>query len=254
MVPRVHVKLKFRKDDYLPSKLWFKDENSRVTFKGQLNIKRASLKFENIEDERNNVEKMACKVLNVILGRDVRNAVRNSNEKKLSLVKKGREMHKKYLSDKFYENKRNLRKVERGLKYKLTRYQVKTMDEKPEDLEDEAWWQNIKYYWKNWERIVNMDSPTYLLPTTLCSTKLSEANTATHASPPSQPIQSSTLVPFRDRNEERNKQRWTEHFEIIANCDKVMGNVWDRTEKVCRTLEVNEDLFWRKIRDITERG
>ena len=55
---------------------------------------------------------------------------------------------KNYLSDKSYENKRNVKKVEKVLKYELRRCEVETMDEIAEDLEDAARRHNSKIlYW-----------------------------------------------------------------------------------------------------------
>ena len=53
-------------------------------------------------------------------------------------------MYKNYLSDMWYENKRNLKKVEKELKYELSRCEVKAMDKIAEDLVDAARWHNSK--------------------------------------------------------------------------------------------------------------
>ena len=45
-------------------------------------------------------------------------------------------LYKNYLSDRSYENKRNVKKVEKALKCKLRRCEVETMDKIAEDLED----------------------------------------------------------------------------------------------------------------------
>ena len=47
-------------------------------------------------------------------------------------------MYKNYLSDRSYENKRNVKKVEKALKYELRRCEVAAMDKIAEDLEDVA--------------------------------------------------------------------------------------------------------------------
>ena len=45
-------------------------------------------------------------------------------------------MYKNYLSDRSYENKRNVKKAEKVLKYELRRCEVEAMDKIAEDLED----------------------------------------------------------------------------------------------------------------------
>ena len=53
-----------------------------------------------------------------------------------------------YLSDRSYENKTNVRKVEKALKYELRRCEVEAMDKISEDLEDAARRHNSKMlYW-----------------------------------------------------------------------------------------------------------
>jgi hypothetical protein len=58
----------------------------------------------------------------------------------------------------------------------------------------------------------------------------------------------SGLVPVKDRNEatisdnERVKERWTEHFESVLNCDRVTGKNMEENAKVCDTLDVKEEL------------
>ena len=47
-----------------------------------------------------------------------------------------------YLSDRSYENKKNVNKVEKALKYELIRCEVEAMGKIDEDLEDAARWHN----------------------------------------------------------------------------------------------------------------
>ena len=53
-------------------------------------------------------------------------------------------MYKSYLSDRLYENKRNVRKVEKALKCELRWCEVEAMDEIAEDVEDAARRHNSK--------------------------------------------------------------------------------------------------------------
>jgi hypothetical protein len=72
----------------------------------------------------------------------------NTIENALSLAEKGMGLHKKYLSDRWYENKRNARKVEKLLKYELRRCKMEAMNEIAEDLVDAARLHNNKtLYW-----------------------------------------------------------------------------------------------------------
>ena len=57
------------------------------------------------------------------------------------------------------------------------------------------------------------------------------------------------LVTVKDGNratisdKERVKKRWTEHFESGLNRDTVPGKDMEENEKVCDTLDLNEDLL-----------
>ena len=53
-------------------------------------------------------------------------------------------MYKNYLSDRSCENKRNVKKVDKALKYELRRCEVEAMDKIAEDLEDAARLHNCK--------------------------------------------------------------------------------------------------------------
>ena len=126
-------------------------------------------------------------------------------------------MYKNYLSDRSDENKRNVKKVEKALKYELRRCEVEAMDKIAEDLEDAARRHNSKIlYWH-----VN---------------KLKGSSQY-------------GLLPVKDRNgatisdKEKVKERWVEHFENVLNRDRVAGKDIDENEKVCDTLDVKEDLF-----------
>ena len=61
--------------------------------------------------------------------RKVGNVDRNIIENALSLAEKGMGLHKKYLSDTLYENKRNVRKVDKSLKYELRTCEMEAMNE-----------------------------------------------------------------------------------------------------------------------------
>ena len=57
-------------------------------------------------------------------------------------------MYKNYLSDRSLENKKNVKKVGKPLKYELRRCEVEAMDEIAGDLEDAARRHNSKIlYW-----------------------------------------------------------------------------------------------------------
>jgi hypothetical protein len=84
-----------------------------------LNIKQKSLKLDNVEDEWNNFRKIVCKVTDGLLGKKVRNPARNISKNALCLIKRRRGLDKNYLRDKSYENKKNVKKVEKALKYQL---------------------------------------------------------------------------------------------------------------------------------------
>ena len=126
-------------------------------------------------------------------------------------------MYKNYLSDMLYENKRNIKKVQKALKYELRRCEMEAMDKITEDLEDAARRHNSKIlYWH-----VN---------------KLKGSS-------------QSGLVQVKDRNgatisdKEKVKERWVENLENMQNRDTVAGKDMDENEKVCDTLDVKEDMF-----------
>ena len=54
------------------------------------------------------------------------------------MFKRRRGLYKNYLSDRSNENKRNIQKVEKALKYELRRCEMEAMDKIAEDLEDAA--------------------------------------------------------------------------------------------------------------------
>ena len=69
------------------------------TFQEQLNTKIESLKFDNVEDGWNNFGKTICKVADGVIGKKVKTAARNINDKALCLIKRRRFLYKNYLSD-----------------------------------------------------------------------------------------------------------------------------------------------------------
>ena len=220
VVFKVNLKLKFRKSNSLPESYdvgRLQDENLRKKFQEQLSTKLEGLKFDNVEDGWNNFRKTICEVADGVLGKSAKTATRNISEKALGLIESRRGLYKNYLSDRSYENKRNVKKVEKALKYELRRCEMEAMDKIAEDLEDAARRHNSKIlYWH-----VN---------------KLKGSSR-------------SGLVPVKDRNgvtisdKEKVKERWVEHFENVLNQDTVAGKDIDENEKVCDTLDVKEDLF-----------
>ena len=60
-----------------------------------------------------------CEVVNCVLGKKVKNTARNTSEKALCLIERRGGLYKKYLSDRSYENKRIVKKVEKTFKYEL---------------------------------------------------------------------------------------------------------------------------------------
>ena len=220
VVSKVNLKLKFRKSNSLPESYdvgRLQDENLRKKFQEQLSTKLEGLKFDNVEDGWNNFRKTICEVADGVLGKSAKTATRNISEKALGLIESRRGLYKNYLSDRSYENKRNVKKVEKALKYELRRCEMEAMDKIAEDLEDAARRHNSKIlYWH-----VN---------------KLKGSSR-------------SGLVPVKDRNwatisdKEKVKERWVEHFENVLNQDTVAGKDIDENGKVCDTLDVKEDLF-----------
>jgi hypothetical protein len=97
-----------------------------------------SLKFDNVEDGWNNFRETICEVADGVLGKKVRTAARNISEKVSCLIQRRTGLYKNYLSDRSYENKRNVKNVEEALKYELRRCEVEAMDKIAEDLEDAA--------------------------------------------------------------------------------------------------------------------
>ena len=220
VVFKVNLKLKFRKSNSLPESYdvgRLQDENLRKKIQEQLSTGLEGLKFDNVEDGWNNFRKTICEVADGVLGKSAKTATRNISEKALGLIESRRGLNKNYLSDRSYENKRNVKKAEKALKYELRRCEMEAMDKIAEDLEDAARRHNSKIlYWH-----VN---------------KLKGSSR-------------SGLVPVKDRNgatisdKEKVKARWVEHFENVLNRDTVAGKDIDENEKVCDTLDVKEGLF-----------
>ena len=138
---KVNLKLKNRKGNYLPGTHdvgRLQEEILWETFQEQLSTKLESLKFENVEDGWNNSRKVICGVTDNVLRKKVRNAARNINKKALYLIERRRGLNRNYLSHRSYENKRNVKEVEKTIKYELRRCGVEAMDKIAEDLEDAA--------------------------------------------------------------------------------------------------------------------
>ena len=74
--------------------------------------------------------------------------------------RESRSLYKNYMSDRSNENKRNVKKVEKALKYELRRCEVEAMDNITMELEDTASRIIVKYCTDmlvNWEGAVNLD-------------------------------------------------------------------------------------------------
>ena len=113
--------------------------------------------------------------------------------------------------------KRNVKKMEKALKYELGRCEVESMVKIDEDLEDAARRRNSKIlYWH-----VN---------------KLRGSS-------------QSGIALVKDRNratisdKERGRKRRVEHFENVLNQDRVAGKDTEENEKVCNSLDMKGDLF-----------
>ena len=118
------------------------------TLQKQLNIKLENLKFDNVGVGWDNFWKTVCEVADGVLGKKVRTTARSISEKALSLIEMSRGLYKNYLSDRSYENKRNVKKVEKTSKYELRRCEVEVMDKIAKDLEDITRQHNNKIlYW-----------------------------------------------------------------------------------------------------------
>ncbi|XP_065560783.1 uncharacterized protein LOC136027418 [Artemia franciscana] len=78
------------------------------------------------------------------IGKKFKAAPRNISENFLCLVERRRGLYKNCLSDRSYGNKRNVKNVERALKYELRRCEVEAMDKIAKDLEDAAELHNSK--------------------------------------------------------------------------------------------------------------
>ena len=95
------------------------------------------------------------------------------------------------LSDKSYEDKRNVKQVEKTLKYELRRWKMETMDKIAEDLEDPARQHNSKILYRHVNKLRGRSQ--------------------------------SGLVPMKNRNgariidKKRIKERLSEYFENMLN-------------------------------------
>ena len=69
-----------------------------------------------MEDGWNKFGKTICEVADCVLRKNVKTATRNISEKALGLIESSRGLYKNYLSDRSYENKRNVKKLEKVIK------------------------------------------------------------------------------------------------------------------------------------------
>ena len=101
-----------------------------------------------MEDGWNNFRETICEVTDGVLGKKVKTTASNISEKALGLIESRSGFYKNYESDRSYENKRNVKKVEKALKYEPRRCEVEAMDKIAEDLKDAARRHNSKVlYW-----------------------------------------------------------------------------------------------------------
>jgi len=106
-----------------------------------------------MEDGWNNFRKAICEVAEGILGKKVRTAASNISEKVLCLIERRKGLYKNYLSDTSYKNKRNVKKMEKALKYELRRYEMEAIDKFAEDLEDSARRHNSKILYCHFNKL-----------------------------------------------------------------------------------------------------
>jgi hypothetical protein len=66
-----------------------------------------------VEDGWNNFRKTIFEVVDGVLGKKGRTAARNISKKALCLIDRRRGLYKNYLSDRAYENERNVKEVEK---------------------------------------------------------------------------------------------------------------------------------------------
>ena len=71
-----------------------------------------------------------------VLGKNVKTATRNICKNALCLMERRRGLYRNNLSNRSYENKRNVKKVEKALEYERRSCEMKVMDKIVEDLED----------------------------------------------------------------------------------------------------------------------
>jgi hypothetical protein len=88
-----------------------------------------------VKDGWNNFRKTICEATDGVLGKKAKNAARNISERTLCLIERKMGLYKNYPSDRSYENKMNVKKGEKALKYELRRCEVEAMDNIAEDLE-----------------------------------------------------------------------------------------------------------------------
>ena len=108
---RINLKLKFWKGNYLPGGYDVgrpQEENLRENIQGQLDTKVENLKFNSVEDGWNNFGEPICEVAEGVLVKKVRTAARNISDKVLCLIERRRGLYKNYVSDRSYENKKDV--------------------------------------------------------------------------------------------------------------------------------------------------
>ena len=98
------------------------------------------------------------------------------------------DLYKNYLSDRSYENKRNLKKVEKASKYETRSCDVEAMDKIAEDLEYSARRHNSKIWYWHVHKLVGSSQSRQVL--------LKDKNGVTVS------------------DKERVKERWSEHLRM----------------------------------------
>ena len=69
-----------------------------------------------MEDGWNDFKNPICEVADGVIGKKVETAATNINDKVLFSIERRRILYKNYLSDRSYENKKNIKKMGKGIK------------------------------------------------------------------------------------------------------------------------------------------
>ena len=152
------------------------------------------LNFNNVEYGWNNFRKTICEVADGVLGKKVRFAAWNICEKALCLIERRRHLCKNYLNDRSYESKRNVKRLEKALKYVQRRCEVEAIVKIAVGVEDTARRHNSKII-------------------VLAIWRVNKFRGSNQSRP----------VPVKDRNgatisdKERVKEKWVDHFENVLN-------------------------------------